>query len=366
MKVVIIGAGIAGLTLGVFLQHYPIALSINERASGILSGGHAFLMHSDGIDILKELIGERQVALPGKVVEHFHLKAPDGRNLQELRLGSWQCIKRTELTGFLYGLLQSPVNDEREFSHFLYEGEKVIAAVFTDGDVEYGDVFVGADGGFSKVRTAIFGPVEFKSGRVKEVVGIAHHADIAREQAGVFNKFQQQLFGIAFGMIPTSETELVWFMQYDPSLAEPEAVTPAALNDFCLQQLHDFPPLVKEVLQGNDFNHTYVWNTRDFDLLPSFHKNNVVLMGDAAHLALPFTSAGTTNAMVDAKLLAHLLLRVTAEGYPLGQIEAAFQEYYRLRSVPVLKHLEFGRKLRDVFLDPLAHEGEEVEVPLIG
>jgi len=174
-------------------------------------------------------------------------------------------------------------------------------------------------------------------------------------------------------MIPTSETELVWFMQYDPSLAEPEAVTPDALNAFCLQQLHDFPPLVKQVLQGNDFAHTYVWNTRDFDLLPQFHKNNVVLIGDAAHLALPFTSAGTTNAMVDAKLLAHLLLKVTGvdaakpgNAGELSQLEKAFQEYYKLRSVPVLKHLEFGRKLRDVFLDPAAHEGEEVEVPLIG
>lgn len=40
----------------------------------------------------------------------------------------------------------------RSFSNFLYQNNKVVAAVFENGDIEYGDVFIGADGSNSKVR----------------------------------------------------------------------------------------------------------------------------------------------------------------------------------------------------------------------
>ena len=142
---------------------------------------------------------------------------------------------------------------------------------------------------------------------MKEVVGISQQAERPKLLTGIFTKFQKQEAGLAFGMIPTSARELVWYMQYDPQLADYTATTPEALSAFCEQQLRAFPPVVQEVLKANDFHKTYVWNTKDFDLLPAFHAANVVLIGDAAHLALPFTSAGTTNAMLDAQLLAKLL-----------------------------------------------------------
>src|SRR6202007_2636389 len=111
---------------------------------------------------------------------------------------------------------------------------------------------------------------------------------------------------------------------------------PMALGAFCRTMLADFPPEVRAVLQGNDFSKTYIWHTKDFDLLPAFHKENVVLIGDAAHLTLPFTSAGTTNAMVDAKVLAGCIDQWTCG-------EEAFHAYYRLRSGIIDEHIRLGR-----------------------
>ena len=358
MKVVIIGAGIAGLTLALFLEKYGMEVVVNERAAGTPGGGHAFLMHHDGLQILEELTADKSVALPGQLVAHFSLKRPDGQVLQHLQLEAWHCMKRSELTLFLYRLLENKVQEQRVFSHFLYQDDKVIAAVFENGAIEYGDLFIGSDGGYSRVRSEILGPVNFKPGRVKEVVGIARQQDVALDYAGVFTKFQKEYRGLAFGMIPTSDEELVWFIQYDPATNEPADADPETLRAFCTELLHDFPPVVHQVLAGNDFDKTYLWNTKDFDLLPKFHHNNVLVIGDAAHLALPFTSAGTTNALVDAKTLADLL----HAGLPYEQ---AFEEFYHLRSSSVVKHLEFGRKLRDVFLDPAAYAGEAAAIPLI-
>jgi 2-polyprenyl-6-methoxyphenol hydroxylase-like FAD-dependent oxidoreductase len=56
---------------------------------------------------------------------------------------------------------QGVIKEDRKFSHFIYSNDKVVAAAFENGEVEYGDIFVGADGGNSRVREAIFGETKF-------------------------------------------------------------------------------------------------------------------------------------------------------------------------------------------------------------
>jgi 2-polyprenyl-6-methoxyphenol hydroxylase-like FAD-dependent oxidoreductase len=370
MKVVIIGGGIAGLTLANFLIGDQFEVVVNERAIGSLGGGHAFLMHSDGLSVLQELaevntavsddcqIADQSNNLPGQLVEQFSLRRPDGKEVQHLPLDNWRCIKRTELSQYLYAKLpDSAIRNNRRFTHFIYEEDRIVAAGFENGEVEYGDVFIGADGGFSRVREAVWGPTAFVSGRVKEVVGIASNRELAEKYRGTFNKFQRDDSGLAFGMIPSSGDELVWFMQYDPEISDIASETQADLEAFCHRMMADFPALVTDILNSNDFSNSYIWKTRDFEVLSSFSHNNVVLIGDAAHLALPFTSAGTTNAMIDARMLASNLKQLN---YP-----DAFQSYYEQRSKEVAAHLKLGRALRDVFLTPSTFPETQFQIPLI-
>ncbi len=130
------------------------------------------------------------------------------------------------------------------------------------------------------------------------------------------------------------------------------------MKSFCYKLLKKFPAVVTDVLEGNDFTTSYVWNTRDFDLLPTFHKDNVVLIGDAAHLALPFTSAGTTNAIIDAKILTQSIDRFINH-------EDAFKRYYDLRSLDIANHVDLGRELKSLFLNPQNHHDDDLPVPLI-
>lgn len=344
MKVVVIGGGIAGLCMGIYLHRAGVDVSVNERTLGMMGGGHAFLMHHEGISILKELRTENCI-LPGKLVDTFVFKRPDGNLVNELPLDDWQCFKRTDLTAYLSGLMPAErLFGDRNFSHFIYEDGHVVAAQFLNGEVIYGDIFIGADGSNSVVRKQIFGEVKFEAGKVKEVVGIVGYPELAEEYSGKFTKFQDSKKGLAFGLIPTSATELVWYMQYDPALlGDIDGSTPEELKFFCMNLLKGFPTVVEAVLAQNDFTTSYIWNTKDFDVLPDFHHQNVVLIGDAAHLALPFTSAGTTNAMVDAKVLARCIAEET-------DYTTAFTCYYDKRAAQVAGHVLLGRQLRDTFL----------------
>ena len=80
MKVVIIGSGIAGLTLGILLRKKNIETVINERLENMPVRGHSFLMHTDGLKLLKELNCESQDTLPGTPITAFTLFRPSGKS----------------------------------------------------------------------------------------------------------------------------------------------------------------------------------------------------------------------------------------------------------------------------------------------
>lgn len=360
MKVVIIGGGIAGLTAGLLFQRKNWTVVVNEKASSIVNRGFAFLMSSDGFAILKELMDSSHIQLNRQNVNLFSLKRPNNEETIKIKLDGWTCMKRIDLITFLYSFYTKDILKEgRVFSHFIYENEIAIAAVFENGDIEYGDIFIGADGSNSKVRDQIFGKVNFSPIEVKEIVGVSKKEWKNDNKDVLFQKIQSTTNGLAFGYIPVTNNEVVWFMQYDIKLeSEIDVKNPENVKAFCLNKLKDFPIEVKDVLEANDFSETYFWNTRDFDLLPSFNKNNIVLIGDAAHLALPFTSAGTTNAILDAQAL--------FKGFELfNDYKSALDYYYFTRSPDIKNHVEQGRELKKLFLNPETYSERGFILPLV-
>ena len=363
MKIVIIGSGIAGLALSAMLKKKGYEVVVNERADFFHPVGHGFMIHGEGLAIIESLgkpLDKRPI--PGKPIDTFILKNLNNEEIKHMKMEAWQCAKRNDIVKYLYYLNEkSIVNFNRKFSHFLYDDTKAIAAVFENGDIEYGDLFVGADGANSTVREEIFGKTDYTSVEIKEILGFASIPALVAENEGVFTKFQSYEQGISFGYIPLSENDFIWFLQFDVNLIKdifPEHRNPELLKAFAYQILEDFPPIVKEILDSTDFASSHIWNTRDFNPLPKFHSKNIVLVGDAAHLALPFTSAGTTNALQDVKQLIKSLEKEE-------NMEAAFTSYYNSRIDIVSEHLELGRGLKYSFLNPETVSENMIPIPLI-
>jgi len=360
MKAVIIGGGVAGLTVGILLHKKKWEVIVNERSQTIVNRGHAFLMSSDGQSILSEFSELAKLELARKKVDLFSLKRPEGEEIIKIKLNGWYCLTRVDLINYLYSALpEGCLKMGREFSHFIYENNKIIAATFKNGEIEYGDIFIGADGSNSKVREEIFGNTNFTPTDVKEIVGIATKKIVNENTNTIFQKIQSNQKGLAFGYIPASDNKVVWFIQFDKNLAlNLDEKNTDSIKSFCLNTVGHFSTETKNILEATDFSNAYVWQTRDFDLLPSFHKDNVVLIGDAAHLALPFTSAGTTNAILDAKYLSDYLQQY-------NNYENAFNDYYKSRSENLKNHVEQGRQLKKVFLNPKEQNERDYLLPLV-
>jgi hypothetical protein len=358
MKVTIIGGGIAGLAQGIFLKKNGHDVTVFERTSEVQTRGHAFLMNGDGLNHLKSFTDKNSKDIPAKKVDLFSFKRPNNEQLIKIGLDDWYCIKRVDLINYLVSFYNSDtLKFGCDFSNFEYEGEKVKAVVFKNGSSAESDIFIGADGSNSATRKALFGPTTYTPVEVKEVVGISAYSKSS--EYNIFQKFQSAQMGLSCGFIPATDNECVWFMQYDSRFEKDYNVqSPEQLKEFCHAMLKEFPEEVKNVLDGNNFGTSYIWNTHDFDLLPTFHKENVVLIGDAAHLALPFTSSGTTNAIKDAAVLTECLASTQS-------IQMAFAMYYDQRSNELVNHIQQGRDLKQIFLEPDKYSERGFILPLI-
>lgn len=358
MKIVILGGGIAGLAFAAIMQKKGHKVVINERCESIPLGGNAFMMHKEGLELLPQILGENNGIDPFKI-DNFILKRQDDSVVMNTPVDSWQCMKRADLITALTSAVQTEsIKYNRAFSHFIYDNHNAVAAVFENGDVETGDIFVGADGCHSQVRQLLFGETEFSKVEVQEILGVVKNETLVKKLNGAFVKYQDAEKGLSFGCMALSEKELIWFNQFDVNLSSKKLTIKNDLKVFAHNALADFPELVQDILNETDFEKAYLWNTKDFDALSTFHAGNVVLIGDAAHVSLPFTSAGTTNALLDA-------VQLSASLENNNTFNAAFNEFYINRIETIKEHIELGRRLKNAFLHPQESQSSVIEIPLI-
>jgi len=237
MKVVIIGSGLAGLVTGIMLQNNGIAISISEKEPNLPRKGHAFLLHPNAMDVLTTIAKYHpDLEIPGQFIDKIVMKRPDQTLLVYSELESWICMKRVDIIRYLNSFFEeNEIKFNRVFSHFIYQNEIAIAAVFENGEIEYGDVFIGADGAKSKVRNSLFGETKYSTNLVREVVGVVNNPKYIANLPDTFTKYISAEKSIAIGMIPCSATELVWFMQFDVKLLKEKEENPQVLKELCTE-----------------------------------------------------------------------------------------------------------------------------------
>ena len=353
-KVAITGAGIAGLAMAIELRRLGFDVDLFEKAACSRSDGHGFLIHPDAVAILKSIIGEKSdTSLSGSFINRLVLKNNQNQLLEETSLNNWICMKRADaITALERKLPKEIIHHNAVFSHLISEDEKIKAIAFKNGQEVNADWFIGADGAHSQVRTALFGPTEYTTVLVKEILGATVNEKLFNQCKNTFTKYLHRANGISFGIIPNQDNELIWFIQFDSIKYQIDYDSSVDKSSFCKELMEDFPGWIQEIFDNPDTRTEYVWSTTDFDLLNAFHKQNVVLIGDAAHLALPFTSAGVANALQDVKCLISMLEKE-------NNLENIFKNYYIRRAPEVLEHTITGRRIRTGFL-----EGSDKQVVL--
>jgi 2-polyprenyl-6-methoxyphenol hydroxylase-like FAD-dependent oxidoreductase len=335
-RVLIVGGGIAGMSLAIALQRVGVSCTIVELdpdwrvyGAGITITGPS-LRAFDQLGVLDRIVAE------GYCYNATRICGADGRVIVPSRVSGRPLGERIPNSGgilrpVLHRILSEATRASGAEVRLGVSAAKIeqrgegVAATLTDGTQFNADLVVGADGIHSRMRQMLFPaapkPVLTGQGCWRAVVPRPPELDCAEVYVGG---------PVKAGITPVSQSEMYLFLlQHVPDNPRmPEERFPVLLAE----QLRGFGGALGDIRE--ELGPSSRINYRPLEKLllpPPWHKGRAVLIGDAAHATTPHLASGAGLAVEDALVLADLL----SSDVPLGDALAQFaaRRYDRCRMV---------------------------------
>ncbi len=339
MKILIVGAGIGGLTLAGFLKDSSIEYDIIEKAPAFKGQGYSLGIWHNGRRILEKLGLAEEFDKVGCRINNYLFLDGKGNLLLKYDLSKFYSeygmaytnISRTALHDMLLNLVgDKKVKFGCTVERIVQESDKV-QVKFTFGEAKVYDLVVGADGIHSEIRSKIFGGdfEKFDDWRV----WYAWVGNSLKERNTVAGYIEP---GSLLGTFDLNDKTLVILSApvkhsiWDDAVGRRNRLEVLFKNQKLVGLLDD---LKDEDFTVGDFSHVKMKN---------LVKGNVVLMGDAAHGFEPHAGLGASMAMEDGYVLAGELMKVSST-YLLKDALSNYQDV-RKKRVAIARSLTNGMR----------------------
>jgi FAD-dependent urate hydroxylase len=343
LRVLVVGAGIAGLTVARALRLAGFRPEIAEKLPASVVAGAGIYLPGNAARAFRELGLESPIRPLGQVIGRQRFLDAEGRQLCEVDLtqlwagvGECRALPRAELHQVLLTGAGGEVRHDTEVTALDLTADAVTVTFGHGRQAEY-DLVIGADGRRSTVRAlAALGGAARPAGQVvyrSVVTGgpeIADWTSLLGQRAG-------------FIVMPMGAGRLYCYA--DEAATEPPADPLVRLREL----FGSYGGPVPEVL---DAVRTVQVAVTDEVELGRWSRGRVVLVGDAAHATAPTLSQGAAMAVEDAVVLADSL-RQRAD---VPAALAAYESRRRPRTRWVLDRTRDRDRTRDVppaLRDPL-------------
>jgi 2-polyprenyl-6-methoxyphenol hydroxylase-like FAD-dependent oxidoreductase len=327
VRILIIGAGIAGSAAALALQQAGFAPEVHEAHPENGEDLGAFLtLASNGMRALGAIGAARPVAERGFALTALRLLDAAGAELANAPLGEpddpltrYRCLRRADLAAALREEVRCrgiPITHGARLSTLIEDGASVTAA-FADGRTATGDFLIGADGLNSAVRSVI-SPAEPHYAGQKVFYGYTANASLnARLNSGLDADLSTDLSDTitmirgsasAFGYTRSPAGETFWFARVTGPRAttgEIADTTPGEWRDHLMPLLYPDSTPAAAIVEATD--QLMVTNALDLPLALPWHTRRALIIGDAAHAGSPATGQGASMALEDAVILAKAL-----------------------------------------------------------
>jgi len=345
-RILIVGGGIAGLTLATALHQLGLTAELVERNPAWQTAGAGIAVQPNGMAILRTLGLGTAVEQAGTVIAYWEYCDQQGAVLCETDLGalwgntaSFIGIERTKLHQILLASAAAVPARLGVSITSLIQDDDTVSVRYTDGSGADYDLVVGADGIGSTVRNLAFGaapPVYAGQMSLRSVAPI--------RPLGL-SKIQMLLGeGCYFGLCPVGDGRTYAFANvmetrfYDRLQGRLERLR---------QRFSGFGNIVQEylaALESDEQIHASPIESIDQE---QWQSGRVVLVGDAAHATPPMMAQGGCMAMEDAYVLADVLRSADS-------VKTALDTYIRRRTARVRWIQEKSRAVAESFGLPLA------------
>jgi salicylate hydroxylase len=314
--VAIIGGGIGGLTAALSLQHFGVPVRVFEQARALREIGAGVTITPNAMSALDFLgIGSALAEQAGETPRYFVRSADDGRELERgpdpdsfvPEFGaSYRNLHRADLHVALTEAVTKNDPDaialDHRFEHLEQDGDQVVAH-FSNRATFAAPALIGADGGASAVRNAVFGG---QDASYTGHVALRALVPITRVPPAVIADPYALYVGAGRSLIHyplrhQATMNLLGNAQASQWQAEGWSI-PATVPEF-LGLFDDFPGPVRELIAAIPGPDLFKWGLRDREPLPVWTRGRVTMLGDAAHPMTPYLGQGACMAIEDGMVL---------------------------------------------------------------
>ena len=329
MKVIIIGAGIGGLTTAIALQQRGIAYEIYDAAQGNQPVGAGIMLGANAMRVYDRLGIAGKIRKVAMLAEHIYIRNCRGEILQEINnaeverkygTGTYG-LHRAALQGVLLEHCTGPVQYNKRCAS-ISEDNSGITVHFSDGSKAKGTLVIGADGIRSVVREQYVVKARYRySGQTcwRAIIPVDLPATEVGEASETWSKKGDGLRAMFTQVGP----QQVYFWATKAMPAGTVMSAEKALQ-YIREALVDYPGYMQTMLQQLRPEYLIQNDLCDLEPLNVWHRGRAVLLGDAAHATTPNVGQGAGQAIEDAWVLAQCLAAN-------GNYKQAFETYQQRR-----------------------------------
>lgn len=312
LKVVIIGAGIGGLTTGIAMRQAGYQVEIYDRAHELRPAGAGISLWSNGVKVLNKLgLGEQLAAIGGEMnAMEYRSHTDESLSFVDLRPLFEQVgqrpypVARTDLQTML---LEAFGPEHVHLGRLCVEVEQddhSATAIFANGERVSGDLVIGADGIHSAVRAHVVGHrVDRRYARYVNWNGLVKaDPELCEKDLWVLYVGDNK----RASMMPVGGDRFYFF--FGAPMAEGTQVDPSDRRDELANIFQGWPTPVQKLIQAIDPAQTNRLEIGDIDPLERLVQGRIALLGDSAHATTPTLGQGGCQAMEDAEVVTHYLV----------------------------------------------------------
>lgn len=325
-RVLISGAGVAGLTLAYFLKKSGFEPVIIERAGALRDNGYMIDFFSSGVSVSAKMGISTELASRDVGSNRIIQTTEKGKrnlmlNMDALRTnlkGKLFNFLRTDLVDMLYQKVSSET--EIRFGTTLQsitQNDDGVTVVYENGASEQFDLLIGADGFNSNVRQKLYAESEVERKYLGYYVCAFNHTvplNLAKTEVSSMICPKKQV--VSYSSAESSTSLFVFASPQRKKLTDKEKI------DILKNEFSGFVTPVPEIIeQGSHKENLFFDQVSQIRTKSAWHKGRIVLIGDAAYCITLLSGQGASMAMTGAYVLAEKLKQ-----YPDDHLKA-FSEF---------------------------------------
>ena len=301
--IIIIGAGIGGMTTALCLRHFGIKASLYERSSQITTAGAGIQLSPNAHRVLSYIGLTDKIAAVSRRCKG--VKIFDYKSDSQMALLDYLNFKSNDLFSFchradLVSILYEACKKQEIPVHFNKKFEKITdgKAIFSDGETLFADLIIGADGLHSNARKIVFG--EVKAIFTKQIAwrAIVPNSINQCDFAHVILAPKRHI--VSYPIRDGRQLNLVLIKEQNDW--QPDGWRHLEDPSVVKENFKDFSGQTAKIIDS--IEDVYKWGLFRYPLRKNWYKDRVVLIGDAAHPTLPFLAQGAAMAIEDSFVLA--------------------------------------------------------------